>query len=143
MKNDLRVNTIYDLIITGLRRADILKYVAEKTDWGISSRQVDRLVRSAYGVLDREAAPIRLRELKKCLRRLDQLYSRSMQITDFKTCLAVEKTRIELLDLDGRKSGPMGKTAEALKNAGSWRWKLRQQQEAETKKDGLEQFKLG
>ena len=44
---DARAEQVLDLVVAGLTRAQVIKYVAEKTDWKIKTRQVDRLIARA------------------------------------------------------------------------------------------------
>jgi len=94
-----RVNTIHDMLVLGVRRADILRFTSEKTDWNVSSRQIDsymalatELIKSA-GVLDRET------EISSMKQRLELLWRKNMQIQDYKAALAVLKERGSLLGI--------------------------------------------
>jgi hypothetical protein len=126
-----RAEQVLELVIAGLTRAQIIKWVNEKSGWGIKTRQVDRLIAQAHELLDQEAQPRRERELAKAIRRLDMLFARSLQINDFKACLAVERERIALLKLgDKPRRGPTPQPAAALALRGSWRTKQAMAREA-------------
>ena len=88
---DARAEQVLDLIVAGLTRREVLKWVDAKSDWKIGARQVDRLIALAHAALEATAIPHHQRELAKSLRRLDMLFARSLQINDFKACLAVER----------------------------------------------------
>jgi hypothetical protein len=121
---EARADQVLDLVVAGLTRAQIIKWAREKTDWNISDRQIDRLIARAHELLELDAKPHRERELAKAVRRLDMLFARSLQINDFKTCLAVERERIALLKLSDRpRRGPMPTPAATLNLRGSWRAK--------------------
>ena len=116
-----RADQILDFVVAGLTRREILKWVETKSDWHIKARQVDRLIARAHEMLDATAEPHRQRELAKAIRRLDMLFARSLQVNDFKACLAVEKERIILLKLsDQPRRGPMPLSAADLAIRGSW-----------------------
>ena len=119
-----RADQVFDLVIAGLGRREIIKWIEGKSDWKIKTRQIDRLIAQAHAILEATAQPHRERELAKAVRRLDMLFARSLQINDFKACLAVEKERIALLKLgDKPRRGPMPQPAAALALRGSWRAK--------------------
>ena len=128
---DARADQVLDLVVAGLTRREIIKWVETKSDWGIKTRQIDRLIARAHEALEATAQPRRERELAKAIRRLDMLFARSLQINDFKACLAVEKERIALLKLgDKPRRGPTPQPAAALALRGSWRTKQAMAREA-------------
>ena len=95
-----RVEIILELLVAGLSRRQILEHASKKlADWQASPRTIDRFISAAHALLEQEARPIRAREFGKALRRLDSLFARCMQITDYKGALAVERERIALLNL--------------------------------------------
>lgn len=57
-----RITKVAELIAGGFRRSDILRYVAEKTDWNLTDRQIDKYISRAteyfkeLSKVDREAA---------------------------------------------------------------------------------------
>lgn len=117
----VRADQVLELLIAGLTRREILKWAAEKTEWKASDRSIDRLIAAAGEALEAAAAPRRAREFNKTLRRLDMLFARSLQITDFKACLAVERERIALLGL--ARTGPQIKRRTTRRNAApTLRW---------------------
>jgi hypothetical protein len=119
---DARTEQVLELVVAGLSRAQIAKWVSEKSDWGIQTRQIDRLIAQAHVLLLETAQPHREREFSKSLRRLDMLFARSLQINDFKGCLGIEKERIALLGLSDRgRRGPAPAPLEDQLLRGSWR----------------------
>jgi len=130
--NDARVDKILDLVVAGLTTREIGQYVDDKTDWGIGRRTIDRLIARARDVVAEQAEPHRKYALNLALRRLDMLFARSLQINDFKACLAVERERIALLKLsDHPRRGPAPLPANLLNLRGSWRAKKASEREAE------------
>ena len=73
--NDSRTDQILELVVAGLTRREILKWVSSKTDWKIGDRQVDRLISRTRTLLEKEAAPHRTLEFAKAVRRLDMLFA--------------------------------------------------------------------
>jgi hypothetical protein len=123
---DARAEQVLDLVVAGLCRREVLKWVETKSDWKIGTRQVDRLIALAHAALEATAIPHHQREPAKSIRRLDMLFARLLQINDYKACLAVERERIALLGLgDARKRGPEPLSVEELAAQDSWRAKNR------------------
>ena len=119
---DARVDQVLDLVVAGLTRREVIKYVETKTDWAIGERQIDRLIALAHEQLEQTAKPHRERELARATRRLDMLFARSLQINDYKACLAVEQARIALLGLAPKaRRGPAPLSEEELEARDSWR----------------------
>jgi len=96
----IRKEKIAELLVIGLSRAELLQYIAKKCpDWGVSDRQIDYYIAGAKKLLEKASKVNMERELGLGLKRLDELFKRSMAIQDYKACLAVEKHRHELLGL--------------------------------------------
>ncbi|MDD3095407.1 MAG: hypothetical protein PHD63_04110 [Candidatus Marinimicrobia bacterium] len=108
-----RVATVYRLLLSGMRRREIIQYVAEKTDWGVSTRTIENYIHKATAeikeVTDEEIEAARGMAYK----RLDTLYYKSLLINDYKTALAVQKEMNDLFGLKTTKiehSGDLGVT---------------------------------
>lgn len=105
-----RVTVIYGLIIRGFSTRDILRFVADKkknaqtegvpTIWDIEPRQVEIYIARAQEEFKAQAAIHRETEFGKAIARLEHLYSSNIDIQDYKTALATEKTRIDMLGLN-------------------------------------------
>src|SRR3990167_2619821 len=95
-----RTEQVLELLAAGLSRREIIRWAAEKTEWAVGSRTIDRLIRRAGKLFESESAPLRAREIGKSLRRLEMLFSRCLAEKDYKGALAVEARRIALLGLD-------------------------------------------
>lgn len=94
-----RVSLIYKLLLKGLDRADVLQYVAEKTDWRSSERMIDEYIARATVEITARAAINRDEEYGKALARIEDLYKSCMSIQDYKAALSVLKEGNELRDL--------------------------------------------
>ncbi|MDD3538489.1 MAG: hypothetical protein PHH65_09645 [Eubacteriales bacterium] len=106
-----RVATVYRLLLSGLRRREVIQYAREKTEWNVSDRTIDNYIRKASAeikeVTDEELEAARGMAHK----RLDTLYYKSLLINDYKTALAVQKEINELFGLKTAKiehSGDVG-----------------------------------
>ncbi len=94
-----RVATVYKLIVSGAKRRDVLRYIADKTTWGVSERTVDFYLQRAHKQLEAEAAINRPRELGKAAARFEMLFFEAHSLKDVRGALAAEKERASLLGL--------------------------------------------
>lgn len=94
-----RISTIYKLMLKGLDRGDIRQYMAEKGEWEVSERQLDRYIADAVQMLKDHAAINHDEEYGKALARIEDLYKSCMSIQDYKAALSVLKEGNELRDL--------------------------------------------
>lgn len=109
-----RVAKVYSLLLNGQKRRGILHY-ASKNEWGVSDRQVDEYIRRASLILMDQAKENLDYARAMSLNRHDDLYFRSMSINDFKTSLAIQKSRDEISGV--RQTGKMevtGKNGEPV-----------------------------
>lgn len=98
-EREQRITTIHTLLVQRVSRKDISRYLSEKTSWNIDERTIDRYVAQASRLI-REAAVIdRNFRLGLTIFQLDDLYSRTHRVQDYKTALAIKKEEIELLGL--------------------------------------------
>jgi len=95
-----RVSTIYRLLLSGMRRQEIIQYVANKTDWNVCNRTLDSYMEKARIEIAEITADERETALGMAYKRLDHLYFKSLLINDYKTALAVQK---EINDINGIK----------------------------------------
>ena len=98
-EKSVRIATIYRLLLSGMRRREILQYVAEKTDWGLETSAIDKYMREATQEIKEVTAEEIETARGMAYKRLDTLYYKSLLINDFKTALAVQKEMNELFGL--------------------------------------------
>ena len=95
----VRIATIYRLLLSGMRRREVLQYVTEKTDWGLQTSAIDKYIAEAT----KEIKEVTAEEIETArgmaYKRLDMLYFKSLLINDYKTALAVQKEMNELFGL--------------------------------------------
>ena len=104
-ESELRIEEMVGFLIIGLSRAEIIRFVTTgpENPWIISKRQIDKYMRKATDRIT-ESSQIDLeREIGLAIRRLENLYKRTLNTQDFKTALAVQKERHELLGLKNNK----------------------------------------
>jgi hypothetical protein len=94
-----RVQTVYKMMLRGQGRQEILRFVAESTDWGVAERTVENYMAAANRLLEAQAKTVEQRELGLALARVDDLYARAVTIGDLRSALAAQKERNTLLGL--------------------------------------------
>lgn len=86
---DARVSKVFELLLSGARRKDILQYAAK--NWNAASRSVDTYIaRATDAILDYNETD-REHHRAKSLARLEMLIAKNLQIQDFKAALQVVK----------------------------------------------------
>lgn len=108
-----RVDKVFELLTAGLSRAQIVRFIADKTDWAVGERTIDNYIAKATEGFEAIADVDRRVMAGKAIARLDELYARSMRIQDYKVCLAIQREINSLLKLDrkwpARKEGEHAK----------------------------------
>lgn len=103
-----RVTEVYGWMVNGATTPQIHKLAGEQDPpWDVSPRTVRNYIAKARERFEEAARTIRDEELGKAIARLDSLYRRAMTARDpkgnprpdYRTALAVEAKRIELLGL--------------------------------------------
>lgn len=110
-EKEQRVNKVYELLVSGARRYQILQYASstsdKKKDWKVTPRQVDSYIAAANALIAADSEFARPRELGRAIAALDDLYQRCMRIMDYQRALA---TRRELNTLLGLHAAPAPQT---------------------------------
>jgi len=96
---ETRVNKVYDLLVNGASRSQILQYCTEKAKWEINERQIDEYVARANERLIELGKTHRETELGRAVARLNQLYFLSITLQNFNVALGVQKELNKLLGL--------------------------------------------
>jgi len=96
---ELRVSTIYEMVVKGASRKYIVRYCSE--NYNISSRQVDTYlsrvneeIKLTFGLEYKE------RIVEKHLAQLDDLYVKNYTIEDFRECRNLIESKSKLLGLN-------------------------------------------
>ena len=106
-EKELRISEIFQLLIDGNTRRNILRYVKEQTDWNISESQIDYYLHDATAYLKESAKIDRDSEIGKAVERLNKLYAKSLEDKDHRTCLAIQKEITEMFALGDKKDEPI------------------------------------
>jgi len=87
------------MLLLGVKRASILQYVSDNTEWNISERTVDNYIQEATELITKAAEDDQEMELGLAKSRLELLFQKNMQIHDYKAALQVQKERSTTLGL--------------------------------------------
>lgn len=110
-----RVARIYELLLAGATRDQILRYVADPPDglpWGVSERMVDYYIARARVMLEEQAAVRREEMFGLAVARLNDLFRRALARNQLDVARRCQKDLSELLGLEAPRrhevSGPDG-----------------------------------
>lgn len=109
-----RVSDIHNLLVAGVRRAQILQYAAEQ-NWGLQERQIDTYIARATEQIREDSRIDREKELGRAINRLHNLYQATQREQDHRGSLAVVQQMSQLLglaaaakiELSGKDGGPV------------------------------------
>jgi hypothetical protein len=95
---ELRVNTVYEMVVKGASRKYIIRYASE--NWNVSSRTVDEYLNRVYQeIKDTYSDDYKSSILSKQLAKLDDLYVKNYTIEDFRECRNIIESVTKLLGL--------------------------------------------
>jgi hypothetical protein len=86
---ELRVTAVYEYLLGGYSRADILQFAAKQ--WGLERRQTDTYIKRAREIIIATQEANRDYYLAESMLRLNKLYAQAFKVQDWKTCLAVQR----------------------------------------------------
>jgi len=93
-----RVNQVYDMLLCGASRAEIIEYSIQK-EWGIVDKTIDLYIKKANLRFKEQSNVIHDEQFGLAINRLNNLYMKCMKIQDYKAALAVQKDLNALLGL--------------------------------------------
>ena len=94
-EKEQRIDIVCEMLIKGLSNSQMFRYVSEKTNWGISTRQVENYIAEAKEKI-RNSDNDKGFEIQRAKRRLEKLYQKNESIEDFKECRAIIDTTAKL-----------------------------------------------
>jgi len=94
-----RIETVVTLVLSGLRYAEMWRFVTDKTDWLVSQRTFDRYLSKANASIEASAEKDADRQLSRTRLRLTDLYKKAINIQDYKTALAILRESNKLYGL--------------------------------------------
>jgi hypothetical protein len=95
-----RVNEVYNMIVSGLRREQIIKLGREKHGWDVSPRTVDTYIALAKERFAEEAKVHRAVELGKAVARFESQYFKADARKDHRAASSIEEKIVTLFGLD-------------------------------------------
>jgi hypothetical protein len=98
-ETEARVNKVFELLVNGLTRYQVLQFVATKTDWQLKPRQVDNYIQKASALIAQEAEYLRPKEIGKAIARLNAIFQGAVKVQDYKTAIAAQRELNKLLSL--------------------------------------------
>lgn len=96
---EMRTSKVYDLLVSGYARHQILEYVNDKTDWDICTRSIDELIARASRLIASEQEFFRTKELARQYAGLNSVIMRARDTGDLKAELQARRQMIDLLGL--------------------------------------------
>ena len=116
----VRVSEIVELHVSGASRADILKY-AQTHGWGAATGTIDKYIKAAKVLIEKELRSSRGYRLNLAERRLNNLYARNISKKDYRAALLVQQEYNKLYGLHAvptqseNDAGLLGGLVEAVK----------------------------
>lgn len=96
---ELRISTIYEMVVKGCSRKYIVRYCAET--WNIASRQTDEYLSRVYlEIKETYGQDYKEKLIEKQLAQLDDLYVKNYTIEDFRECRNLIESKSKLLGLN-------------------------------------------
>ena len=95
VERSLRVDKVYELLMAGHRRAEIIRLVSQ---WECCDKTIDNYINNAGERIEEQAEPMRKREFGRAKRRLDVLFQLTER-RDPATALRVQAELNKLLGL--------------------------------------------
>ena len=96
---DDRVDLIVPLLVIGLARKDIHKYIKSKEQWDVCVRTIDGYIRKAKNQIKRAAKYNRQHELGLSILRKEELFKRCITDHDYKTASSILNDKDNLIGL--------------------------------------------
>lgn len=85
----LRVHTIFNMILGGASRFDILRH--SSSQWGVCDRQADEYMRRADLEIDKWADRLSRNSVKRSLSRREKIYMKAMELGQINVALEVAR----------------------------------------------------
>ncbi len=82
-----RINKVYEHLINGWTRHDILQYISKNKDWNVCDRQVDGYIAKANKRIKEVAKETRDEFIEKAKNRFQDIYKKAMSEKELNTCL--------------------------------------------------------
>lgn len=115
IETDMRVYQVYKLLLNGYHRSDIIRFVMERTDWGVGEASVERYISLANREFEKYGIePSIKRERGKALARYNLIYRKQMDEEDYKGARDTQARIDKISGLEVVKLEHTGKDGERL-----------------------------
>ena len=94
-EKDKRIDVVCELLVSGASRSQMIQYVAKKTEWNLSSRQIDQYISYAKEKIKNSDIDKGF-EIQRAKLRLEKLYKKNESNEDFKECRALIESMAKL-----------------------------------------------
>jgi len=84
-----RVDTIFDMILQGASRSDVIRYCSE--EYGIGERQSEVYMKKARELMQADAEKARSDNFAIAVARYNRLFAKNYKIQDFRECRNVQQ----------------------------------------------------
>ena len=92
-----RINTVFNLLLNGLQRFEILEYIRTKTDWNIERAQIDNYIAEANKLIYKKSKEDIDDFREKCRKRFENQYKLAMANKDIAECRRILDTANKVL----------------------------------------------
>lgn len=82
-----RINKVYEHLVNGWTRHDILRYASKDDKWNVSSRQIDTYMAEAKKLIKENAKETQDEFIEKTKNRFKDIYKKAMSEKELNTCL--------------------------------------------------------
>lgn len=112
----IRINTIFDMVVKGISRKNIVRYCAE--NFKIESRQVDEYLSRVYDeIKETYSKEDKEKLISKQMAQLDDLYLKSYNNEDYRECRSIIESRSKLLGLNAPDKTDVTTNGKEISNA--------------------------
>ena len=94
-EKDKRIDVVCELLVSGASRSQMIQYVAKKTEWNLSSRQIDQYISYAKEKIKNSDIDKGF-EIQRAKLRLEKLYKKNESNEDCKECRALIESMAKL-----------------------------------------------
>jgi nucleotidyltransferase/DNA polymerase involved in DNA repair len=108
----IRINTIYAMLLQGLQRKSIIHYCADK--WEISERQVDEYLRQARLLMSDDSQRDIDYKKSEILSQYYDLYNKSYKNEDYKECKSILESISKVLGVSAPAKLDMTSNGESI-----------------------------
>lgn len=106
-----RVSIVMDMLLSGLKRREIIQNIIKNTTWNVCDAQVDKYLKDATDEILKPLEKDREKLKSKAIARYDYLFKKTMAVKDYKTAIIANDKICEIsgikeikVDIDNKHS---------------------------------------